>query len=204
MKCWGGWSTSWNQDSQENYQQAQICRLHHPNGRKRTGTKEPLDEGEKGEWKIWLKIQHSKNEDHVSGPITSWQTVGRQWKQWQAIFAWVSIALQMVTAAMKLAPSKKSYDKRSQHIKRLRHHFCGPPWWLSGKEPACQCRWCKRCGLDPWVGKIPWRRKRQLTPVFLPTKVCVVKTLFSPEVIYRCKSWTMKKAEHQRIDAFQL
>ena len=39
------------------------------------------------------------------------------------------------------------------------------PWWLSGKEPACQCR---RCGFDPWVGKNPWRRQWQLTPIFLP------------------------------------
>ena len=43
----------------------------------------------------------------------------------------------------------------------------GFPGGASGKEPACQCRKCKRCGLDPWVGKIPWRRVWQLTPVFL-------------------------------------
>ena len=36
---------------------------------------------------------------------------------------------------------------------------------VSGKESACQCR---RHGFDPWVGKIPWRRKWQPTPVFLP------------------------------------
>jgi len=41
------------------------------------------------------------------------------------------------------------------------------PRWRSGKESACQCR---RCGFDPWVGKIPWRRKWQPTPVFLPGK----------------------------------
>ena len=41
------------------------------------------------------------------------------------------------------------------------------PRWLSGKESACQCR---RHGFDPWVGKIPWRRKWQPTPVFLPGK----------------------------------
>ena len=40
----------------------------------------------------------------------------------------------------------------------------GLPWWLSGKEPAWQCRF------DPWVGKIPWRRKWLPTPVFLPGK----------------------------------
>ena len=43
-------------------------------------------------------------------------------------------------------------------------------WWLSGKESACQCRRCKRCGFDFWVGKIPWRKKWQPTPVFLPGK----------------------------------
>ena len=38
-------------------------------------------------------------------------------------------------------------------------------WWLSGKESVCQCR---RCGFDPWVQKIPWRRKWLPTPGFLP------------------------------------
>ena len=41
------------------------------------------------------------------------------------------------------------------------------PVCLSGKESACQCR---RHGFNPWVGKIPWRRKWQPTPVFLPGK----------------------------------
>ena len=39
--------------------------------------------------------------------------------------------------------------------------------WLSGKEPACQCRSCQRCGFDCWVRKIPWKRKWLPTPVFL-------------------------------------
>ena len=39
---------------------------------------------------------------------------------------------------------------------------------LNCKEPTCQCRRHKRCGFDPWVGKISWRRKWQSTPVFLP------------------------------------
>ena len=38
----------------------------------------------------------------------------------------------------------------------------------SGQEPTCQCRRHKRLGLDPWVRKIPWRRERQSSPVFLP------------------------------------
>ena len=44
------------------------------------------------------------------------------------------------------------------------------PRWLSGKESACQCRRHRRSRFDPWVGKIPWRRKWQPTPVFLPGK----------------------------------
>ena len=35
-----------------------ICRWHHPYGRKWRGTKEPLDESERGKWKSWLKAQH--------------------------------------------------------------------------------------------------------------------------------------------------
>jgi len=42
--------------------------------------------------------------------------------------------------------------------------------WLSGKESACQCRRCRRLGIDPWVRKIPWRGKWQPIPVFLPRK----------------------------------
>ena len=42
----------------------QICRRHHPYGRKWRGTKKPLDENRRREWKSWLKAQHSENEDH--------------------------------------------------------------------------------------------------------------------------------------------
>ena len=44
------------------------------------------------------------------------------------------------------------------------------PRWLSGKESTCQCRRCKRCGFNPWVRKVPWRRKQQPAPIFLPGK----------------------------------
>ena len=43
----------------------------------------------------------------------------------------------------------------------------GLPWWLRGKESTCQCR---RCEFDPWVGKMPWKRKWQPTPIVLPEK----------------------------------
>ena len=40
--------------------------------------------------------------------------------------------------------------------------------------------------------------------ITLPTKVCLVKVMVFPVVIYGCESWTVKKAEHRRIDAFEL
>ena len=40
--------------------------------------------------------------------------------------------------------------------------------------------------------------------ITLPTKVCLVKAMFFPVVMYGCESWTVKKAECQRIDAFEL
>ena len=40
--------------------------------------------------------------------------------------------------------------------------------------------------------------------ITLPTKIRLVKAMVFPVVIYECESWTVKKAEHQRIDAFDL
>ena len=47
----------------------------------------------------------------------------------------------------------------------LKKNIYGFPGSVGGKEPACQCR---RHLFDPWVGKIPWRRAWQPTPLFLP------------------------------------
>ena len=51
--------------------------------------------------------------------------------------------------------------------------FSSAPFWsfpggAGGKEPTCQWRRHKRRRFDPWVGKIPWKRAWQPTPVFLP------------------------------------
>ena len=55
--------------------------------------------------------------------------------------------------------------KRLSSSSRLFNSF---PSGTSGKEPACQCRRHKRGKFNPCVGKIPWRRAWQSTPVFLP------------------------------------
>ena len=42
--------------------------------------------------------------------------------------------------------------------------------WYSDKESTCQCRRHKKHRFDPWVGKVPWKRRWQPAPVFLPGK----------------------------------
>ena len=67
--------------------------------------------------------------------------------------------------------------------------------------------------LQPWNWKTlpPWkesyhqpRQNIKKQRHYLPTKVHVVKAMVSPVVMYGCESWTIKKAEHRRINAFEL
>ena len=63
-----------------------------------------------------------------------------------------------MTQILNLGPTVSKHGLRNQ----------GFPGGTSGKEPTHQCRRHKRCGFDPRVRKIPWRRAWQPTPVFLP------------------------------------
>ena len=67
--------------------------------------------------------------------------------------------------------SPKELDT-TERLNDLTELYVSPdfPRGTSGKEPACQFRRQKRRGFNPLVGKIPWRRKWQPTPVFLPGK----------------------------------
>ena len=56
----------------------------------------------------------------------------------------------------------------SQTRQRLKNNQRGFPQGSRSKEPACKCRRHERHEFDPWVRKIPWRRKWQSTPVCLP------------------------------------
>ena len=62
----------------------------------------------------------------------------------------------------------------------------------SGKESACRHRRCRILGFDPWVGKIPWRRKWQYTPVFVPGKSHGQRSLVGHSP-WGCKSRTRLK-----------
>ena len=60
-------------------------------------------------------------------------------------------------------------DGRNVHLV-FRPHFMGFLCGITGEVPACQCRRHRRYVFDPWVGKIPGKRKQQPTLVFLPGK----------------------------------
>ena len=70
VKCQTGWSTNWNKDCREKYQQPQICRWYHSNDKKWRGANEPLDEAERGEWIASLELIFKK--------LRSWQIEGEK------------------------------------------------------------------------------------------------------------------------------
>ena len=77
------------------------CRWHHPCGRKWRRPKKPLDESERGEWKCWLKAQHSKIEDHGIWSHHFMAIDGETVENSDRLFWGASKSLQMVVAAMK-------------------------------------------------------------------------------------------------------
>ena len=78
----------------------------------------------------------------------------------------------------------------SSNFKRALWKCLGLPSGTSGKEPACQCRRHKRCGFNPWVRKMPWNRKGEPTPEFIPGKFHGQRSLvgYSP---WGCKELDM-------------
>ena len=143
----------------------QICRWDHPYGRKWRGTEKPLDESERGEWKIWLKLNIQKTKIMTSGPITSWQIDG------ETVADFIFWGLQN-HCRWWLQPWKKKKNKR-----RL----------LLGRKVMTN--------LDSIL------KSRDIT---LSTKVYLVKAMVFPVVMYGCEIWTIKKAECERMDAFEL
>ena len=145
-------------------------RWHHPYGREWRGTKEPLDESERGEWKSWLKAQHLENEHHG---IWSHHFIGNRWGN-----SGSSVRLYLLGSKITAICSITADGDCSHEIKR---HL------LLGRKVMTN--------LDSIL------KSRDIA---LPTNVHLVKTMVFPVVMYGCESWTVKKAECQKIDAFEL
>ena len=133
---------------------------HHPYGRKWRRTEEPL-ESERGEWKSWLKTQHSENEDHG---IQSHRFMANRWRNNGNSDRFYFLGFQIIADGdcsheikRYLLLANKSYDQPRQHIKKLRHYFTnkGPSsqsydfsnshvwmWELDYKESWAPKNWC--------------------------------------------------------------
>ena len=115
----------------------------------------------------------------------------------------------MVTAAMKLkdTPWKESYDQPAAAAKSLQScptlsdpMDCSPP--RSSIHGILQARVLEWGAIAFSVTNLDnVLKSRDIT---LPTKVHLVKAMVFPVIMYGCESWTVKKAEHRRIDAFEL
>ena len=91
---------------------------------------------------------------------------GRGWELWQGVLWWVgndSVTTQTQKPLPSLAAQRSTEFFLSQYLR-------GSQMAWPGKESACQCRRHRKLGFNSWVRKIPWRRKWQPIPVFLPEK----------------------------------
>ena len=105
------------------------------------------------------------------------------------------------------------------NIQKTKIMASGPitSWEIDGETVSDFIFWCSKITAD---GDCSHEIKRRLLlgrqvmtnldsifksrDITLPTKVCLVKAMVFPEVMYGCESWTVKKAERQRIDAFEV
>ena len=119
----------------------------------------------RGEWKSWLKSQHSENKDHG---IWSHHFMGNRWGN-----SGNSVRLYFFLGSKITADGDCSHE-----IKR-----------------------CLLLGRKVMTNLDSIFKSRDIT---LTTKVHLVKAMVFPVVMYGCDSWTVDKAEHPRIDAFEL
>ena len=115
----------------------------------------------------------------------------QRWTHWWAQMRHVKRMLDLNPCHLfgKYCLRRKPWISKSNLISFMRNQELLS--WLQGASLMAQwwriCLQCKRCGFSPWSGKIPWRRKWQPTPVFLPAKSHGLGSLvgYSP---WGCKS----------------
>ena len=87
----------------------------------------------------------------------------------------------------------KNGNSDSLYFSGLQNHC---RWWLQPKIKRCLL-----LGRKAMTNLDTVFKSREIT---LPSKVCIVKAMVYPAVVYGCKSWTIKKTKHRKTDAFEL
>ena len=87
-KCWAGGSTSWNQDCWRNINNLRYADDTTLMAESEEELKSLLMKLKEESEKFGLKLNIQKTRIMASGPITSWQIDGKQWKQWLTLFFW--------------------------------------------------------------------------------------------------------------------
>ena len=90
---------------------------------------------------------------------------------------------------------------RISHFRKLIYFILGGSKITADGDCSHEIKRCLLLGRKVMTNLDIILKSRDIT---LPTKVRLVKTMVFPVVMYRCESWTIKKAEHGRIDAFEL
>ena len=114
--------------------------------------------------KVGLKLNIQKTKIMASGPITSWQIVGKT----------VETVADFIFLGSKITADGDCSNDIKRHLLLGRKVMMNPDSILKSRD------------------------------ITLPTKFRLVRAIVFLVVMYRCESWTIKKAEHRRIDAFEL
>ena len=125
---------------------------------------------------------------------------GEEWSEKDELGVWgrCKLHLEWINNKVLLCSSGNyiqypGINHNEKNTKKKVYMCLGFPGGTHGKEAACQCRRCKRCGFYPWVWKIPWSRKGQATQVFLPGKSHGQRNLAGYSV------WGGKRARHNWV-----
>ena len=94
-----------------------------------------------------------------------------------------------------------SWEIDGETVETVSEFILGGPKIIADGDCSHEIKRCLLLGRKVMTNLDRILKSRDIT---LPTKVCLVKAMVFPVVIYGCESWTVKKAEHQRIDAFEL
>jgi len=94
-----------------------------------------------------------------------------------------------------------SWQIDGETVETVREFILGGSQIISDGDSSHELKRCLLLGRKAMINLDSILKSRDIT---LPTKVCLVKAMVFPAAMYECENWTIKKAEHQRIDAFEL